>query len=68
MDVWGRNSPDTWVSRVETLRCSVPARFGELRKAAVTGDKIKKGKGAGNKEEAAGLPHHEWPYRPWKGT
>lgn len=54
MDVWGRNSPDTWMSRVETLGCSVPARFGELGKAAVTGDKIKRGRVLGIKRKQQG--------------
>lgn len=47
MDIWGRNSPDTWMSSVKTLRCSVLAGFGELRKATVTEEEIKKGKNAG---------------------
>lgn len=47
MDIWGRNSLDTWMSRVKTLRYNAPTGFDKLRKATVTGDKINKGKNAG---------------------
>lgn len=47
MDIWGRNSLDTWMSRVKTLRYNAPAGFDELRKATVTGNNINKGKNAG---------------------
>ena len=56
-------------ARVETLRCSVAAGMDKLKKAAVTGTEQTGGRMLGCKlnEVAVGVPHRDWPYRPWKG-